>query len=465
MERLATVKIPTFSNEMDNGKEATFYKIEINFNDAKWELKKRYNAFAQLNDVLKKTHGNLPQLPEKTIMAVKKPEEINKRREGLEKYLQALVSKTDVYGNALFVKFLELDSHKPELAINAIDCLGKITHRVHGFRDLVFTHDLSRYFSVTSDTKVSSRIDSYITNLNMPWDKQEKDKGPLLPLGNLEGFSKDPKSSDRFAYERNWIKIYKSQAICCDYSEKLNIVAAGCDDGTVNVYQLNKDNIEDVVDVSTNKSHSDRVMRIIIDEAGERIYSIGEDKNFVVFDIKAKNVVSQFSCSKNKLTDMVIDTENKIAYVGDRGGLVIVIKIANPPTAKQSVRISAKGAAIRGMAADFASNLLFFVTHEDNSVHSYKIHTPSDPEGKLERQHSIVGPAKPRVAKYYGERNELYVGHQDGLLSVYNFDTNNTSPIYSGKVHETNINALQIMPHKGMVITGSGDKHIRVVTI
>ena len=111
----AKVKIPTFHNQVEGGKEVTFYKVEMNLNGTKWTLDKRFNEFHVLNEALKPTHGNLPSLPGKTLLPVKKLEDIDKRRDGLEKYLQGLASKLDVYASKTFVHFLDLDRKSTRL--------------------------------------------------------------------------------------------------------------------------------------------------------------------------------------------------------------------------------------------------------------------------------------------------------------------------------------------------------------
>ena len=196
MERNAKVRIPTFITQFENGKEVTFYKVEIVLEGITWELKKRFNEFHDLNEVLKRNHGVMPNLPGKTLLPVKKPDEIDKRRDGLEKYLQALAQKVDVYASQSFVKFLELDEHKPDMAINPLEQVSRISHMLMGYRDLKFTEDRKFYYSVTSDPNSVSRIDSYITNMNMPWDKKNDKDQVLLAVGNLEAWGRVKKGQD-----------------------------------------------------------------------------------------------------------------------------------------------------------------------------------------------------------------------------------------------------------------------------
>lgn len=307
MERNAKVKIPTFVTQFENGKEVTFYKVEMNLEGIRWEIKKRFNEFHDLNEALKRNHGNLPSLPSKTLLPVKKPDEIDKRRDGLEKYMQALAQKVDVYSNPAFVKFLELDEHKPDMAVNPLEQIGRISHMLMGYRDFKFTEDRKFYYSVTSDPNSVSRIDSYITNLNMPWDKKTDKDQVLLAVGNLEAWGRVKKGSDKYNYERLWLKTFKSQAICLDLNQKLNILAIGCDNGFLNVFEIDPSDPLKYSEITSEKVHTARIMRVHIDDKQGMIYTIGEDKYLRVYDISAKCVTHEVMVSKSKLTEMVVD--------------------------------------------------------------------------------------------------------------------------------------------------------------
>lgn len=462
MERNAKVKIPTYVNEFEGSKEVTFYKVEISLEGTKWELKKRFNEFHELNEALKKNTGSLPPLPGKTLLAVKKPEEIDRRRDGLEQYLQALTGKVDVYANPAFVKFLELEEHKPDLAINPLDIRGSITHKMMGYRDIVFSPDRKFYYSVTSDPSTISRIDSYVTNLNMPWDKKTDKEVVLLAVGNLEAWVRNKKSGGEFHYERLWLKTFKTQAICLDLCEKLNLIAVGCDNGTLAVFELDRRDPLQFSELLSEKIHNARIMKVRINEKEGLIYTISEDKHLKIYDLKAQGVTHELVVSKEKLAEMYVDSKHDIGYVSDRGGNIVVVNLAsNPPSVRQVVRTSSDG-SIRGLEVDLQTKRMYCSCFEDHYVHIFRLVSPSDPEGRIEKIQSIKTSMNPRTLKWWPEKEELYIGHQSGLISVINFKLNPNGPIYSGKCHDGNINTLQILNNDGLVISGSGDKTVKV---
>jgi WD40 repeat protein len=331
-----------------------------------------------------------------------------------------------------------------------------------GYRDLRYTEDRRFYFSVTSDPSTVSRLDSYVTNLNMPWDKKTDKDQVLLAVGNLEAWIRTKKGTDKFYYERLYLKTFKSQAICLEFNEKLGLVAVGLDNGVISINLFERNNPHNTSEVFGDKVHSGRVMRILVDERHGLLYSVGEDKYLRVLDLKSKVVVGEVYVSSKKPTEMVIDRASRIAYIADRNGSIVVVNLeSNPPRVTQVVKTSSEG-TIRGLEADFENKRLYCTCYDDGYIHTFKLFDPKDPEGRIEKASSVKGAPGPRVIRWWAERGELFVGHQGGLISVFNPNLNTTGPIYSSKLHDGNVNTIQIIPGDHIMISGSGDKTIRV---
>ena len=107
-KRDITVAIPEYKTEFVEGKETTFYILKVKSGKKKWSLKRRYNEFATLKAELVKSLGNIPGMPGKTFFRLKSPDQINKRRIGLEEFVQKLTERFDVLGNDVFLEFLEV---------------------------------------------------------------------------------------------------------------------------------------------------------------------------------------------------------------------------------------------------------------------------------------------------------------------------------------------------------------------
>jgi hypothetical protein len=107
-KRQIDISIPTWKQDYVNGQQKVFYEISINLSGNKWELRRRYNEFAELLKALKFHFSNLPSLPGKTLFKLKKPADIEKRKTKLETFLRNLVSRDEFYANEDFIKFFEV---------------------------------------------------------------------------------------------------------------------------------------------------------------------------------------------------------------------------------------------------------------------------------------------------------------------------------------------------------------------
>lgn len=161
----------------------------------------------------------------------------------------------------------------------------------------------------------------------MPWDKK-KDQ-VLLSVGVLEAWIQNKKGAEEYNYQRLWHKNFKSQAICIKWDEELNIVAAGCDNGTLVLLSFNPSSPLKYREVLNQKIHQARIMGLYIDSKRNLVFTIGEDKYLRCTDIKFKDISSNCKVSDSKLTCFEADPENNIGYITDRKGNIFIYDLAN----------------------------------------------------------------------------------------------------------------------------------------
>jgi regulator of vacuolar morphogenesis len=125
------ISIPTTHTESDGGKEYTAYEVRIEhpFPRTSTSLRKRYSDFAALDAALRSHVGAPPApLPAKSWLGgflglgstLGSPEQIEKRRHGLEQYLQAIETGEDGRWRVTpaYREFLELGSDKDKKTAN-----------------------------------------------------------------------------------------------------------------------------------------------------------------------------------------------------------------------------------------------------------------------------------------------------------------------------------------------------------
>lgn len=461
MENSLTVTIPKFEKGWSNGKEVVLYDLHLTFDDTTWILKKRFNEFYELNEKLKLSHASLPALPEKSFFTLSKPEDLDKRREGLQQYMKSLADRTGLYADKSFLSFVELEEHKPESALNRLEPAWQATHVLMGFRDVLFDAGLRGYFAACADHSAVSRIDSYFANFSFPWDKPKDQEKVSLAVGSIEYWAK-PADEENYAYEKVWLKHLKSQAICLAFSSQLKLLAVGCDDGTLVILKLSDENPSKYSEMFCKDIHQSRIMRLIFDEKHEVLYSLSEDKNIFILNLKTKEKTFELAVSVQKPTTMEVDLRYRVAYVADRAGNIGVVTLAtNPPTFKQCVKVF-PGSSIRALFTDFTTGCLIAADFEHGTISEYRILDPSDPETKIELVRSLPGHPGPRVIRKCMKTGDIFIGHSEGVISVSNPKLSEKGPIFSQRVHEGNINQLQLIKDGRLLVSAGADKILKV---
>lgn len=159
-----------------------------------------------------------------------------------------------------------------------------------GYRDIILVPESKLFFSVTSDMSAISRVDSYITNMNMPWDK--KTDQVLLSVGVLEAWLQSKKGMEEYSYERLWHKNFKSQAICIHYNEDLGMIFSGCDNGDIIGLKFKIKSPLKYKEILNEKIHAKRVMGLFTDTKRQLLFSISEDKFLNVYNLRSDSLTA-----------------------------------------------------------------------------------------------------------------------------------------------------------------------------
>lgn len=218
------------------------------------------------------------------------------------------------------------------VGVNQLNLIGRVTHSLMGYRDIILAPKKKLFFSVTSDMSVVSRWDSYITNMNMPWDKQTDQV--LLSVGCMEAWVQTKKGVDDFNYDRLWHKNFKSQAICIHYNKKLGMLCTGCDNGEISILKFDAKSPLKYKVVMEEKIHQKRVMGIFTDTKRQLLFSIGEDGIMSVYNLRTNSLTAgkppltpETQVSQFKLTCMSVDPELGVAFVADKKGTIFIFDI------------------------------------------------------------------------------------------------------------------------------------------
>lgn len=163
-------------------------------------------------------------------------------------------------------------------------------NKILGFRNFILFNQGKYLLSILSDLNPVSRIDSYITNWKMPWEKKEEkktkeDEEPLFAVGRVElyKFSTNPKIKiDLF----NALS-YSSQAYCAYVSKNEKYLCVGCDNGTANVYTINASQ-QQFKTIFNDAVGEGRVQFCAVDSSRNYFYCFMKEGSLEIIDLARK---------------------------------------------------------------------------------------------------------------------------------------------------------------------------------
>lgn len=194
-----------------------------------------------------------------------------------------LFKRLDLFKNMQFLYFFKVKENTSILPVEYFQLESSLDNPVLGFRDVDYVTDNDVLLALLSDMSAVSRVDSYVTNFKMPWNKSEQQE-IFFSVGRLELYI----IKENFKFKFVFALPYASQAICCKFNETLEVFGIGCDDGSVHFYKLDKKKEPFHSIIFSEKIHTKRVMGIAIDGLKKIAYSISEDGYIQVIDLTRK---------------------------------------------------------------------------------------------------------------------------------------------------------------------------------
>ena len=132
---------------------------------------------------------------------------------------------------------------------------------------------------------------------------------------------------------------------------------------------------------------------------------------------------------KDGVSSLYVEEESKTAFIGDKKGRIYLFDLLdNPPIVKQVAKTKEKG-TLSSIDVDAKEGRIFAVDESNGLVSYFEIETPIDADSPIDLVSSYLGPKKGRVMKYSSKRQELYVGHTDGKLTIYEVNNLDSGPI------------------------------------
>jgi hypothetical protein len=85
---------------------------------------------------------------------------------------------------------------------------------------------------------ITSRVDAYITNVNLPWEKKSD---AHISVGAVFAYKVSIDSNGSYFFDKLWAKSFPVQTGVIYWEPDSNILAIGLDNGKINVFKVNSE--------------------------------------------------------------------------------------------------------------------------------------------------------------------------------------------------------------------------------
>ena len=451
------VRINEFGEKYIDGKTVTFYKIEIydNYSKESWILEKRYSEIDILHKSLSKLYPNIPPMPGKTLFKIKDRDQLEKRKKQLETFLKECAKRKDIESNETFKIFLELDKHSPDLSYNAPNIVYENNELPQGVRDFIYFEEAQILYIVCCDMKIASRIDAYVTNVNLPWEKKTD---AHISVGSVFAFKVNQNSKgSTYMFEKLWAKSFPEQTGVVNFDKENYILQVGLDSGSIIFYKTSLESKFLIYDeLCKIKPHTARVMGLSYDGKTGYIYSCGSDKKFILSEINYLSNVTEVAESNAGYTNLEFDkANNRIFLTNETGALSIFMTNTFPPTLVNVIQTHSTH-CIRGLHIDYSKQYIFTGTNKGD-ISILDLGMPG--KEKLIKEISYFGGnLEIRILRYNPDNHELYSGDQKGKITVWSLKTGQS--IYAWQAHSGAITQMIYNRRKKQLLSVAKDKKI-----
>ena len=451
------ISIPEFFEKYIDGKTVTFYKIEVYdiYSKENWILEKRYSEIDILHKTLSKLYPNIPPMPGKTLFKVKDRDQLENRKKKLETFLKECANRKDIVSNESFKGFLEIDKHSPDMTFNAPTIIYENNELPLGVRDCIFYEEGQVLFLVCCDMNITSRVDAYITNVNLPWEKKTDQH---ISVGAVFAFKViEDKRGNSYYFEKLWAKSFPEQTGVVNFNKSSLILQVGLDSGSIVFYRTSIESKFLAYDEVVNfKPHTSRVMGLSYDDEQGYIYSCSSDKKFMVSEFNNITNINEVVESTYGYTTLIHDKPNERIFLTNEGGILSVFDTkVYPPTLTIVIQTHTSN-CIRALDIDFYKQYIFTGTNKGD-ISILDLGMPG--KEKLIKEISYFGGnLEIRILRYNPDNHELYSGDQKGKITVWSLKTGQS--IYAWQAHSGAITQMKYNRKKKQLLSVAKDKKI-----
>jgi WD40 repeat protein len=303
--------------------------------------------------------------------------------------------------------------------------------------------------------KIASRLDAYVTNVNLPWERKTD---AHISVGSVFAFKViEDKKGVTHLYEKLWAKSFPEQTGVVNFDKEDLMLQVGLDSGTVIFYKTSRESKFLAYDeICRIKAHSARVMGLAYDSKPGYIYSCGSDKKFFLSEINYLSNITEVAQSNSGYTNLEFDKVNqRIFLTNEAGALSVFLTNVFPPQLVNIIQTNSVH-CIRGLDIDYSKQYIFTGTTKGD-ISILDLGLPG--KEKLIKEISYFGGnLEIRIIRFNAADREIYTGDQKGKITVWSLKSGQS--IYAWQAHSEAITQMQYFPKKRQLLSMAKDKKI-----
>ena len=336
-ENILSLIIKSYKEKFIERKTEVYYLIQIvnNISNKKWEIEKTILDFQYLYEKLFILYPKLPLIPKQTLFKITSFHILDKRKYGLQNFLQHCINRKEILLNEDFFKFLEIPKNSPDILGNSINKYDELYKFELSVKNFIYIKDKSILIVLLSDNDFISRDEASLDNILIIKSNNPEQKRPLGYIRiyeyiNSEGNEKDI-NYEIIKLNKIWEKSFMIQTNTMYFDQKKEILCVGNDDGSIYIYKTkvegNYKNMELMIDL---KFHSDRVSGLYFDPRNMNLFSCSYDMTLFSVDLN-DNLYSKSLVYNNTsgFTGLKYMKNNNLLITSDKDGIILIFSIEN----------------------------------------------------------------------------------------------------------------------------------------
>lgn len=424
----------------------TMYVILVKCADKNlsWTVSRRFSEFQELYDSLSFKTSSLPNFPAKKWLFNLNPDFLDGRRIELDLFISQLVTINFVLSLDELSNFLKLKEHGVIYLCPSDACFDpsfpivEFVDNEFGYNRFIFNSldvfSASLAISVGEDANIASKVDSYVLNFKLPWEKES----PRLPVGCAILWTRN---SERL-WKATGIRNYEcpASAVVCDLVSG-GFCFVGLETGIIKRYTITADQTFQIgKDVSL---HNLRVTGLLLDTKRKLLLSASRDKSVILYDFADDVIVSRLTFPDDDSSIMSFEgdlAENRV-FLGTTRGLVHIVDFAHGQLHVVGV-LNGHDSVIRALCYEPKASFRYLFSGDfDGIVNIWKV-GPRGDEGIARSVGLLKGgpPSKIKSIAFCVELMYAFVGHDCGSLAIWN--TKNATLVSVVKLHTAGIVSL-----------------------